>query len=87
MIYKVLYIKPTGKVCSCYNDFYDINEMGDLNKDSILEVWFGDKFKKLREELNKGNRNCSELCSQCDYVGYGNSPKIALNWRFKNLFK
>jgi MoaA/NifB/PqqE/SkfB family radical SAM enzyme len=84
-VYDVLYIKPIGKVYSCYNDFYNINEMGDLNKNSILDVWFGSNFKKLRKELNKCNRNCSELCRQCDYIGYGNLPHIPLSWKFKKL--
>ena len=87
LVYEVLYIKPTGIVYPCYNDFYNIDEMGDLNKNSILDIWFGDKLKKMRMELNKCNRNYSKLCSQCDYIGHGNLPHIPLTWKLKNLFK
>ncbi len=76
MVYLVFYIKPSGKAYSCINDYFDFNEMGDLNKQTILEAWFGDTFKNLRMELNRGNRNCSPLCAQCDYDGYTNLPKV-----------
>lgn len=87
LVHRVLYIKPTGKIYSCYNDFYNINEMGDLNEDKLLDIWFGDKFKQLRQNLIAGNRNFSELCKECDYNGYGNLPRIPFSWRLKNLVK
>ncbi len=49
MVYVVFYIKPNGKAYSCINDFFNVNEMGDLSKQQILDVWFGDTFKKLRK--------------------------------------
>jgi len=79
MVYTVFYIKPDGKAYSCINDFFGVNMMGDLSKQSILEAWFSDSFKKFRKELNNGNRGCSSLCSKCDYVGYTNLPKVSLN--------
>jgi len=77
MVYTVFYIKPDGKAYSCINDFFSVNEMADLNKQSLLEAWFSDSFKKFRKELNRGNRGCSPLCSKCDYAGYTNLPKIS----------
>ncbi len=85
-VYNVLYIKPSGKVYSCINDFYNINEMGDLNKQSILEAWFSDSFKTLRKSLDNGDRNCNALCKQCDYVGYTNMPKIPFLWKLNPFF-
>ena len=86
-VYEILYIKPSGKVYSCFNDFYNINEMGDLNKEKILDVWFGDKFMKLRKQLNSKNRNSNELCKHCDHRGYEHLPRIPLRWRLKYLLK
>lgn len=84
-VHEILYIKPTGKVYSCYNDFYNINEMGDLHKDKILNIWFGDKFKLLRDKLINRKRYVSQLCAQCDYVGYDYLPTIPLRWSLKNI--
>jgi len=87
LVYRVLYIKPSGKVLSCYNDFFDQNEMGDLNYLSVKDVWFGTQFKQLRQELIKGNRNYSKLCNQCDYIGFSNLPNIPLTWKIKNIIR
>ncbi len=84
MIYRVMYVKPTGKVHSCYNDFYDINIMGDLKKQSITEVWYGEKYNKLRETLDNKHRELNKLCSGCEYIGYGNLPKIPISWKLRN---
>ena len=87
LVFRVLYIKPSGKIYSCYNDFYNQNEMGDLNNQRVKDIWFGNKFKELRKQLIKGNRDYSNLCQQCDYIGFGNLPKIPLKWKIKKFFK
>jgi radical SAM protein with 4Fe4S-binding SPASM domain len=86
MVYNICYIKPTGKIYSCICDFYDVNEMGDLNKQSLVDAWFSDEFMNLRKEMNKGNRSCNDLCSQCDYSGFGSLPKIPVGWKIKRCF-
>jgi radical SAM protein with 4Fe4S-binding SPASM domain len=63
----ILYIKPDGKVLSCWHDFDGQNLMGDLTNKSITEVWFGPKFKAFRKQINRGNRNVSSLCATCDH--------------------
>jgi radical SAM protein with 4Fe4S-binding SPASM domain len=84
-VYEVMYIKPTGMVYSCINDFYNVNEMGDLNKQTILEVWFGEAFKNLRRNLDLGRRDFSRLCKHCDYKGYSNLPKVPISWKVKHF--
>ena len=88
MVYRVLYVKPQGTVHSCYNDFYDKNIMGNVNKDKLTNIWFSDKFQRLRKSLLTGDRkNASTLCGNCDYPGWGNLPTIPLSWRWKNIKK
>lgn len=62
----VLYIKPDGTAVSCFSDFFNTNVMGDAKKQTIKEIWFGEKFTQLRNNLNKGKREVSELCSKCN---------------------
>ena len=46
--------------------------MGNVNKQSIVEIWDGDKFKHARKELFNGNRKWNSLCSKCDgWMGWG----------------
>lgn len=61
-----LYINPKGKVLSCCHDFDEENIVGDLTKQTIMQVWYGVEFTKLRKSLNQGDRSISELCKRCD---------------------
>lgn len=85
-VYDYCYVKPDGKIYSCINDFYNINEIGDLNNDSLLGIWFGEKFTALRRHLNDGNRSANPLCSHCDYIGYSSLPRTTIQWKIHNLF-
>lgn len=70
LIYKQIIIKPSGKISSCVNDFFDINVMGNANNQTMKEIWFGNNFEKLRRQLINKKRQNIELCSKCDYAGY-----------------
>jgi radical SAM protein with 4Fe4S-binding SPASM domain len=62
-----LYVKPDGRVLACCHDFSGINVVGNLVEQSVLEVWYGKAFSRLRRSLNKGQRSISSLCNQCDH--------------------
>ena len=73
----VLYIKPNGDVLSCCNDFFSKNVLGNVARQGVEGVWRGETFRAFRAQLNRGDRTCSSLCSQCDYVP--NIPYFAFN--------
>ncbi|MBQ9334656.1 MAG: SPASM domain-containing protein [Lachnospiraceae bacterium] len=58
-------VRPTGEVSLCCNDPYGKMTLGDLNKESLTEVWYGQKYTELRQKLLKG-RGEVEHCSRCD---------------------
>lgn len=68
--YKQLIIRPDGKVSLCCNDPLGKNTLGDLTKESILEVWNGQKFRIVREALYRGRENWKH-CTYCDYFNLG----------------
>ena len=68
--YKQLIIRPDGKVSLCCNDPLGKNTLGDLTKDSILDVWNNQKFKTIREALYNGRGNW-EHCVYCDNFSLG----------------
>jgi hypothetical protein len=39
--------------------------MGDLSKDTILDVWNNDKFRQVRKCLYDGRKNWKQ-CEHCD---------------------
>lgn len=64
--YKQMIIRPDGKVSLCCNDPLGKNTLGDLTKDSILDVWNNDRFKTVRKCLYQGRGNWKH-CEYCDF--------------------
>lgn len=54
-----------GKVSLCCNDPLGKNTLGDLTQNSILEIWYNDRFKMVRKCLSKGRKNWKH-CEFCD---------------------
>lgn len=63
--YCQMVVRPSGKVSLCCNDPYGKMTLGNLNEDHILDVWYGTKYKQIREALNSGRGNL-EHCKNCD---------------------
>ncbi|EOS34851.1 radical SAM additional 4Fe4S-binding SPASM domain-containing protein [Lachnospiraceae bacterium A4] len=63
--FKQLIIRPDGKVSLCCNDPLGKNTLGDLTKESVLDVWNNDKFKTVRKCLYEGRANWKH-CEYCD---------------------
>ena len=66
MPFQFLSIKSDGKVSLCCCDYLPQYQMGDLKTQSISDIWYGDKFKKLREILITKGRPNLKLCCNCD---------------------
>ena len=60
-----LHAYPDGRAYPCCFSF-DPYPVGDLNKQSLKEVWEGDKMKQLRKNMLKGvtNRECVKCYEQ-----------------------
>ena len=58
-------VRPDGKISLCCNDPLGRDTLGDLNCSSLTEVWYGEKFNKVREALAKG-RQYWPHCKYCD---------------------
>lgn len=63
--FKEMIVRPDGKVSLCCSDPLGKETLGDLSKESIMDVWNGNKFKKVRDALYKG-RGYFEHCKYCD---------------------
>lgn len=61
-------INSNGKVPLCADDYKHLPEvcLGDINENSIEEIWNSEYAQKIRNELNKGNRKYLELCKDCN---------------------
>ncbi|WP_037354213.1 radical SAM/SPASM domain-containing protein [Selenomonas sp. FC4001] len=63
--FRQLIIRPDGKVSLCCNDALGKVTLGDLRNQSICEIWYGEKYKKIRECIYRGRENIC-LCKKCD---------------------
>lgn len=63
--FQQLVIRPDGKVSLCCNDPLGKCTLGDLSKESILDVWNGEPYKMVRNALINGRENF-EHCKYCD---------------------
>lgn len=68
--FKQLIIRPDGKVSLCCNDPFGKDTMGDTQKESLTDIWFGEKFSDLRKKLENG-RGQWHHCVYCDNFSIG----------------
>lgn len=61
------HVRPDGKISLCCCDAYGQMTLGDLNKNTIKEVWNSKLFNKLQKKLLNG-RDAISICQYCDYV-------------------
>lgn len=63
--FQQLIIRPDGKVSLCCNDPMGKMTMGDLQRESLIDVWYGEKYDSLRKQLAGGRKNIPH-CLYCD---------------------
>jgi len=77
-----LVIRPDGKISKCCQDASGVETLGNINNDSIYDIWNGEGYKILRDNLLKKGRLAEKLCNQCDVsIIYGS---LAKKMFFKN---
>lgn len=64
--YKQMVIRPDGKCSLCCNDALGKYTMGDVNKQTLTEIWYSERYTKLRKEMKKNRRKNLKLCNECD---------------------
>lgn len=63
--YKQMIVRPDGKTSLCCNDPYGRNTLADLNRMTLKEAWYSDRYQKVRKMLRKGRKKVN-LCRYCD---------------------
>jgi len=64
-----LNISTKGIVSKCCSDFYFSDPMGNVYSQSLLDIWYGNKFTSVRQHLLSGNRSRLSQCRDCDFYG------------------
>lgn len=71
-----LTIAPDGIATVCCSDWRRKLVVGDLNRQSLMEVWNGETLKKFWIDMLSGNRNRYEMCAVCTYPTYNPTDNI-----------
>ena len=61
-------VHPDGLVSICCSDVLGEHIVGDLNSESVIDIWNGEKFKFVRNELNANGRRNIIPCNRCDSI-------------------
>ncbi len=62
-----LVIASTGKVYPCCIDLHETMPVGDVTRESILDIWNGNALKELRNNLRSNEKSkMSETCQNCE---------------------
>lgn len=64
--FRQMIIRPDGKISLCCNDALGKYTLGDVNENSIREIWNGRQYMKIREEMKTNGRKNLNLCRNCD---------------------
>jgi radical SAM protein with 4Fe4S-binding SPASM domain len=62
----MLTITNQGSIVPCFEDFHQVHTMGNLNEQSILDIWNSTKYKLFRKQLLLGMRDQFSVCSNCN---------------------
>ncbi len=75
MPYTDMWIEPNGNMGICCCDNYETTSLGDLNKEKLVDIWNGEKYRELREKVRYGRHNYP-FCKYCDFIDAGLRGRI-----------
>ena len=79
-------VRPDGTVTKCCNDPLSKITLGDLNHQTLREIWRGKAYQELRKEMYFNGRQNIPGCEFCDIYGlYNYLPPSAKPNEFKRL--
>ncbi|MBC8526673.1 MAG: SPASM domain-containing protein [Candidatus Cloacimonetes bacterium] len=64
-----LVVNWKGEVLLCCMDYYARCKFGNVNVQTISEIWNSKNFKRYRVKLQKGKREKISICKYCDDSG------------------
>lgn len=65
-------VRPDGTVAKCCNDPLTSITLGDLNRQTLREVWCGKPYQEFRREMYFNGRQNIQGCEFCDIFGLYN---------------
>lgn len=73
--YTDITIFPDGKVGLCCNDCYEVTTYGDINSQSLVDIWLSNGLREVRSHMKQGRLNVP-FCVECDVMDSGFREKL-----------
>lgn len=81
--FNTLVIRADNGVSLCCNDALGKYTLGNVEEQTLEEIWQGEKFMEIRNSIRKNMRNDIDICRECDMipsnngnVSYGVTPEF-----------
>jgi len=95
--WRTMVIHWNGNVVPCCNDYDGDVVFGNVQQNTLAEVWNGEAIQSFRKAHIEGRRNI-EFCKKCSYISLGSGKQLAfvllnyltslkLQTRFENYYK
>jgi radical SAM protein with 4Fe4S-binding SPASM domain len=65
---QLIVITKDGNVLPCFEDYFQKNIMGNINNNSLKEIWNNQKFVEFRKNLAIGLRYKYHACKDCNRI-------------------
>lgn len=59
-------ITVNGNVLPCFEDYNEVNVMGNITENSLREIWESDRYQKFRTDLKQRKRSEYSVCKDCN---------------------
>jgi radical SAM protein with 4Fe4S-binding SPASM domain len=64
----MLTINSNGDISVCNDDFAHYHQLGNVNNESLVDIWNGDRLREFRLMHMEGRRHENRACGTCDYL-------------------
>jgi radical SAM protein with 4Fe4S-binding SPASM domain len=68
LVMYMLAVNSNGKVSICNDDWQQAHNIGDVNTESLIDIWNGKRLQEFRLMHLTGHRDENNSCRHCDYV-------------------
>ena len=68
LVLYMLTVSANGDVSICNDDWAHFHQIGNVNTESITDIWYGTKLKEFRVMHLEGRRDNNKACYKCDYM-------------------
>jgi radical SAM protein with 4Fe4S-binding SPASM domain len=75
-LWQRMFVHPDGVVTPCCLDVTRSLKMGNVQENSVEEIWNGDKYKMLRKLHRTGNFESIEICKKCPLANVKVDPVV-----------